>query len=131
MLRITHKGGENVCKGNYWNFSTGERVCISSAGELPGDGSVTYYRANPVILLAAGPFIGLFYAVVLPFIGLAVFMKLVVTKAFGGRSADDVSRVAVFNWRPTESYLAGKGHKDRKGDTKTPEDEKASETKKE
>lgn len=129
MLRISHKGGENVRKGNYWNFSTGERISIRSVGELPGDGSVIYYRANPVIILAVGPFLGLLYAAFLPFIGLVIVMKLVIAKIFG-RSANEISRVATFNWRPTEAYLAGKRHKDKQGETKTLEDEKTSETKK-
>jgi hypothetical protein len=129
MLRISHKGGEKVSKGNYWNYSNGERVSIDSEGTLPGDGSVTYYKANPVIILAAGPILGLLYAAFLPFIGIAIVMKLVITKLFG-RSMDEVSRVATFNWRPTEAYLAGKRHKDKKGEARTPEDDSASEIKK-
>ena len=127
MLRIRHNGGEKVSKGNYWNFSTGERVNISSEGRLPGDDSVTYYKANPVIILAAGPILGLLYAAFLPFIGIAIVMKLVVTKIFAG-SLSEISRVSTFNWSPVASYLAGRRQKNKKVGTKTPEDKKESKT---
>ena len=123
MLRIRHNGGEKVSKGNYWNFSTGERVNISSEGRLPGDDSVTYYKANPVIILAAGPILGLLYAAFLPFIGIAIVMKLVVTKMFA-KGLGEASKVSTFNWSPSASYLAGRKHKDKKAETKTPEEKK-------
>jgi hypothetical protein len=128
MLRISHKGGEKVSKGNYWNYSNGERVSIDSEGTLPGDGSVTYYKANPVIILAAGPFLGLLYAAFLPFIGLAIVLKLVITRLFA-RSADETSRVATFNWRPSETYLAGKRNK-KNAENKMPKNDSASKEKK-
>jgi hypothetical protein len=36
MLRIKNVGGERVRKGNYWNFSTGDRIHMEEAGTLPG-----------------------------------------------------------------------------------------------
>ncbi len=39
MFRLKNIGGETVGKGNYWNFSTGERVQIEDRGVLPGDSS--------------------------------------------------------------------------------------------
>lgn len=125
MLKISHKGGEKVSKGSYWNFSTGERGNVSSEERLPGDGSVTYYKANPVIILAAGPVLGLLYAAFLPFIGIAIVTKLVVTKIFAG-SLNEIERVSTFNWSPVASYLAGRRQKNRK--TETPEDKKGPKT---
>ena len=127
MLRIRHNGGEKVSKGSYWNFSTGERVNISSEERLPGDGSVTYYKANPVMILAAGPVLGLLYAAFLPFIGIAIVLKLAVTKIFAG-SLNEISRVSTFNWSPVASYLAGRRQKNKKVGTETPEDKKEPKT---
>ncbi|MBA4373870.1 MAG: hypothetical protein C0402_13555 [Thermodesulfovibrio sp.] len=117
MARLGHIGGETVSKGNYWNLTNGQRVILRSEGQLPGDGSVTYYRINPVFILAAGPVIGLLYAAFLPFIGLAIAGKVLVTKMVG-KSADEVSKVATFNWTPSESYLAGKQQKGKDGESK-------------
>ncbi|MEK7197655.1 MAG: hypothetical protein AAB151_08315 [Nitrospirota bacterium] len=110
MLKLRHIGGERVKGGNYWNFSTGERVTIETGGILPGGSSITYYKAHPAIILLAGPVLGLVYATFLPFIGIAVLLKVVMTKLFGG-VMEGVSKLAVFNWRPSEAYLAGKRHK--------------------
>lgn len=117
MARLRHRGGETGRKGNYWNLTNGERVILRSEGQLPGDSSVAYYRINPVIILAAGPLLGLLYAAFLPFIGLVVVGKVLVTKMLG-RSADEVSKVATFNWTPSESYLAGKQQKGKSEESK-------------
>ena len=84
MLKLKHIGGERVKGGNYWNFSTGERITIESGKVLPGDSSVTYYNAHPAVILLASPILGLVYATFLPFIGIAVLVKVVGTKLFGG-----------------------------------------------
>lgn len=110
MLKLRHIGGERVKGGNYWNFSTGERVTIETGGILPGGSSTTYYKAHPAIILLAGPALGLVYAVFLPFIGIAVLLKVVMTKLFGG-VMEGVSKVTIFNWRPSETYLTGKKRK--------------------
>jgi hypothetical protein len=110
MLRIRHIGGDRVGKGSYWNFSTGERVSMSAEGNLPGDDSTVYYKASPVVILAAGPVLGLIYAAFLPFIGLAIVLRVAVARMFG-TSTEGLSRVATFNWSPSQSYLAGRRHK--------------------
>ncbi|MHB8880154.1 MAG: hypothetical protein ACYC69_01440 [Thermodesulfovibrionales bacterium] len=130
MLRIRHTGGEKADKGNYWNFSTGDRVSLESEGMLPGDSSVSYYKANPVLILAAGPFLGLIYAAFLPFIGLAIVLKVALTKVFG-RTADGMSRVSTFNWSPSEAYLAGRRRKKMKNDEAADKSSTASGEKKE
>lgn len=121
MARIRHNGGEMAEAGNYWNFSTGERITFEGKGVLPGSASTTYYKAHPVLILAAGPALGLVYAVFLPFIGLAIIGKMIVMKLLG-RTAEDLSRAATFNWRPAESYLAGRdsSKKDEKGEDSSP-----------
>lgn len=122
MVRIKHTGGETVTKGNYWNFSTGDRISMDNSGVLPGNRTVTYYKANPLVILAAGPVLGLIYAAFLPFIGLAIIARMVFTKLFG-RTLEGLSRVATFNWSPAEAYLAGKRRKQRENKN-TPKEEK-------
>ncbi len=117
MMRIRHIGGEKAGKGNYWNFETGERITLEHEGVLPGDDSAVYYRANPLMILAVGPILGLVYAAFLPFIGIAMIAKLAITKVIG-RPAEGLTRVATFNWRPTEAYLAGRRHKKSETPTK-------------
>jgi len=130
MLRIRHTGGEKAEKGNYWNFETGERVMMSEAGRLPGDEETVYFKANPVVILAVGPVLGLLYAAFLPFIGIAIVARVAVAKLMGG-SAEGLSRVATFNWSPAASYLAGRRSKKAKMERKAKEDEAESKNKKE
>jgi len=120
MLRIRHIGGEKAEKGNYWDFSTGERVTMSEAGRLPGDEETVYYKASPLAILAAGPVLGLLYAAFLPFIGIAIIAKVAVAKLMGS-SAEGLSRVAAFNWSPSESNLAGRRSKKTKAESKEAE----------
>lgn len=121
MLRIRHIGGEKAEKGNYWNFSTGERVTMSEAGRLPGDEETVYYKASPIAVLAAGPVLGLLYAVFLPFIGIAIIAWVAVAKVMGS-SAEGLAHVATFNWSPSESYLAGRRSKKTKAEGKEAEE---------
>jgi len=74
MLQIRHIGGDRVGKGNYWNFSTGDRVTMEAEGTLPGNDETLYYKANPFVVIAAAPILGLIYAVFLPFIGIAILL---------------------------------------------------------
>jgi hypothetical protein len=121
MLRIKNIGGERVRKGNYWNFSTGDRVHMEEAGTLPGDETQRYYRVPPIVILIAGPILGLLYFLFLPFIGVAVFAA-VLFKKLSGRLARSAHRGAAFSWKPSEAYLARKKHKAKKG--KRSEEEK-------
>lgn len=117
MVRIKHIGGETVTRGNYWNFSNGDRISMDNGGVLPGGRNTTYYKASPLVILAAGPVLGLLYAAFLPFIGLAIVAKMVFTKLFGG-AFEGLSRVATFNWSPSQAYLSGRRHKDNAKESK-------------
>jgi len=112
MLGLRHKGGAKAGRGNYWNFSTGERVILESEGTLPGNSNVTYYKASPFVILAAGPFLGLLYAAFLPFIGIAIVAHTVINKIFTV-GVDELAKVAAFNWSPAAAYLAGRHHETR------------------
>lgn len=104
---IRFKGGERVGKGTYWNFANGERIDIDGEGILPGED--TYVRMPSSGILVLGPVLGLLYAVFLPFIGIAMLIKVVVQKvAVAGGLASPAKAGVSFGWRPSESYLAGK-----------------------
>ncbi len=111
------RGGHKVGKGTYWNFTNGERIDIENEGILPGDSRTSYYRLPASGILLLGPVIGLVYAVFLPFIGIAMLVKLVAQKVAGG-AMSTAPKTASFGWRPSESYMAGKKVKDKKAEEK-------------
>lgn len=117
---LKYNGGHKVRKGTYWNFTTGERIDISHEGVLPGDRKTVYFRLPATGILLLGPILGLLYAAFLPFIGIAMLIKVVMQKVAGGAFSTARS-TASFGWRPSEAYLAGKKKKE---ETKEPAGEK-------
>jgi hypothetical protein len=117
---LKHKAGNKVGKGTYWNFSTGERIDISTEGVLPGGRDTAYYRLPAAGIVALGPVVGLLYAAFLPFIGIAMLVKVVLQKVASVVTAPTM-RAASFGWRPSESYLAG----NKKGSEEAKKDEDA------
>jgi hypothetical protein len=74
---------------------------------LPGSGTTRYIKAPVAVMLMAAPFIGLVFAVFLPFIGIVMTLNLVGKKLI--ESAASVATGSVsFGWRPIEAYLAGR-----------------------
>lgn len=116
-----YKGGEKAGKGTYWNFSNGHRVNMETEGILPGDEKATYRKLSPVGILLLGPILGLVYAAFLPFIGIAMLLKLLGQRLLGGVFGMAGSSVS-FRWRPQEAYLSGK--KKSKNTEKAKEGEK-------
>ena len=104
---LKHNAGTKVGKGTYWNFSNGERIDISAEGILPGSRDTVYYRLPATGIVALGPVLGLVYAAFLPFIGIAMLVKVILQKVATAVTAP-TQRAASFGWRPSESYLAGK-----------------------
>ena len=104
---LKHNAGTKVGKGTYWNFSTGERIDISTEGVLPGGKNDVYYRLPATGIVALAPVLGLLYAAFLPFIGIAMLVKVVLKKVASAVTAP-TQKAASFGWRPSESYLAGK-----------------------
>jgi hypothetical protein len=111
MLR--HKGGHKVRRGTYWDLASGHREYIDKEGVLPGDERTTYVRVPAVLMLLAGPFVGLAYVVLLPFIAIATVVLLVGGHLFGSL-AGLVGRSFSFVWTPSESYLSGRKKRTRK-----------------
>lgn len=112
---LKHNGGDRVGKGTYWDLTNGERIDIRDEGTLPGEAKKTYYRMPALAVVVAGPVLGLMYALFLPFIGIAMVVKLVGQKV-GGEVREMVHGSASFGWRPSESYLAGKKKREAKKD---------------
>ena len=120
---LKHNGGERVGKGTYWNLGNGERVDIQEEGVLPGNEKKTYYRMPAAAVIVAAPVLGLMYAMFLPFIGIAMAVKLVGQK-IGGGVMETVQGSASFGFRPSESYLAGKKKSGKKDEVSEEGDEK-------
>jgi hypothetical protein len=119
---LKHNGGERVGKGTYWNLGNGERVDIQEEGVLPGNEKKTYYRMPAAAVIVAAPVLGLMYAMFLPFIGIAMAVKLVGQK-IGGGVMETVQGSASFGWRPSESYLSGRKKKGKKDEASKETDE--------
>lgn len=110
-----YRGGQKAGKGTYWNIADGNRVDIADEGVLPGDDSAKYTRIPPGIVILAGPFIGLFYVIAMPFMALGTIAALVGKKIFTGLF-NLLGNLVSFGWRPREAHLTGK----KKGKTKEP-----------
>ncbi len=72
------RGGREVGKGTYWNVRNGRRIDVDGDACLPGGDASVYLRARAAMLLVVGPFIGLLYAVLFPFISLGVVLSAAV-----------------------------------------------------
>jgi hypothetical protein len=108
---MKYVGGHKVERGTYWNLSNGNRIDImANEGILPGDDTATYMRVPPGIVLLAGPVIGLFYVISLPFMAVGT-----VVAVLGGKIVaallDLLGCVVSFGWRPSEAHLTGKKKK--------------------
>jgi hypothetical protein len=104
---LSYKTGHRVGKGTYWDMSNGRRIDVEQEAILTGNASSTYYRIPAGIMLLAGPVIGLFYVVCLPFIGIATIASLATGKV-ASVVLSLIGKSLSFGWRPREAYLAGK-----------------------
>ncbi|HEX9136557.1 MAG TPA: hypothetical protein VF905_06390 [Nitrospirota bacterium] len=107
---LTYKGGNKVGKGTYWDLANGRRIDVVSEGVLAGNGTATYVRMSSAVMLLSGPVIGLLYAILMPFIGIATVVTLAVRKVLGGLY-DLAAKSISFGWQPKNAYLAGKKKK--------------------
>jgi hypothetical protein len=104
------RGGMVVGKGTYWNLLNGERHVLKAEGTLPGTSQTQYLKVPAVVVVLIGPVIGLFYVVLLPFIGLAMILMLAVRQLVNMLS-EALSVTAAFGWRPVEAYLMSRRQK--------------------
>jgi hypothetical protein len=120
-MNMLNKGGHTVKAGTYWNMMNGERVDMGQDGVLPGNGHTMYVKASSGVMLAAGPVLGLIFAVFLPFIGIAMTISLIGKKVAEGLANAAAGSVS-FGWRPIEAYLAGRKRKKAAGSKKSGKD---------
>ena len=120
---LKYNGGNRVGTGTYWNLTNGERIDIRDEGILPGEAKKAYYRMPAAAIIVAGPVLGLIYALFLPFIGIAMLVKLVGQKA-GAGVMEMVHGSASFGWRPSESYLTCKKKEAKKDEASKETEEK-------
>jgi len=104
---MSYKTGNRVGKGTYWDLSNGQRIDVEQEAILSGEASATYYRIPASMMLLAGPIIGLFYVLSLPFIGIATLATLA-TGWVVGNVMSLIGKSLSFGWRPREAYLSGK-----------------------
>jgi len=102
-----YKGGQKVGKGTYWNVADGSRVDVVDGGVLPGDNSLKYTRFPAGIVLLAGPLLGLFYVIALPFMAVGTIVTLLGKKIVAGLF-NLLGNLVSFGWRPSEAHLTGK-----------------------
>jgi hypothetical protein len=103
----SYKTGNRVGKGTYWDLSNGQRIDVEQEAILSGNASATYFRMPAGVMLLAGPVIGLFYVLSLPFIGIATIASLATGKVVSG-VLSLMGKSLSFGWRPGEAYLSGK-----------------------
>jgi hypothetical protein len=101
------KGGQKAGKGTYWNVTDGNRVDIADEGILPGGSDVSYTRFPPGVVLLAGPLIGLFYVIAMPFMAVGTIAALAFRKIVASL-ASLLGSLVSFGWRPSEAHLTGK-----------------------
>jgi hypothetical protein len=106
-MMMIYRGGQKAQKGDYWNYATGEKIHVDEESVLPGGRKVIFFKAHPVVVVLAGPFLGLVYAVFLPLIGIVMLLSIVTRKVFGWLLAQ-LGQVAGVRWNPNEAYLSGR-----------------------
>ena len=110
---MKYRAGQKVGKGTYWNISDGTRVYIPEEGTLPGDGAAEYTKFPPGVMLIAGPVIGLFYVIAMPFMAVGTILAMVGGKLLSGLF-NLLGNLVSFGWRPSEAHLTGKKKAGRK-----------------
>lgn len=104
---LIYKGGNSVKKGTYWDLRDGNRIDGKEVHVLPGTSKKRYLRMPTVFMVLLAPFLGLLYFLFLPAASVVLVILLSCKKAWVTLTGY-VSRLAYFEWRPTESYLGGK-----------------------
>lgn len=107
---LTNRGGHKVGRGTYWDLRKGHRIDIAHEGVLPGNETETYFRMSSGTMLLLGPVIGLLYAILMPFIGIATVAALAGGKVLGGLYSLAAKSIS-FGWQPKNAYLSGKKKK--------------------
>lgn len=104
-----YRGGESVEPGLYFNI---RQLSFKSVEDdhatLPGTPADTYRRVPLLAMLVVGPVLGLVYVVFLPFIGTAMVLWLLGTKAaeLAAAAARETVRVLRPGWEPSMAFFS-------------------------
>ena len=103
----TYTGRQTVKAGIYLNTRTYGIETLNQFGELPGTELDTYRHIPMLAMLAAAPLLGLAFVMFLPFIGFAMVLHLVGTKAYHlvADAAAEGVRVMRPSWAPAFAFL--------------------------
>ena len=86
-------GGSRVKGGYYWHRGAWDMTVLpAEGGTLPGEASHRFVRVPVLALLLLGPVAGAFYVVVLPFVGVYLLGRQLVT--LGARSLGRTAKTA-------------------------------------
>jgi hypothetical protein len=80
---------------------------VDEVSVLPGESRVKFIKTHPMVVVLAGPVLGIVYAVFLPLLGITMLVYMVSKKVFGWL-LDHIWRTAGVRWNPYEAYLSGK-----------------------
>ena len=102
------KGNETVGPGLYFNLRQLSFKSMEHEGRLPGTADEVYHGVPWLVLMVAGPILGLVYVIFLPFIGLAMVVWLLAGKTAEliGRAAASAVRVLRPGWEPSMAFLS-------------------------
>jgi hypothetical protein len=89
-----YEGGQTVQPGFYMSIGRKELLNFEETESLPGTEHDTFYSVPVILVLIAGPFIGLLYVMFLPFISVAMVTTLL-TKKIAYRIAPNYFRKAL------------------------------------
>lgn len=79
---LNYQGSERVKRGLYWDMKKWDMAAIpKEGGILPGTEENRYIKFPTPLFLVLAPFMGLVYVIFLPFIGFAIVLGLIATKA--------------------------------------------------
>jgi hypothetical protein len=76
----SYKGGQTVQPGFYASIGRRELLNFEETEQLPGTQKDTFYALPVILVLIAGPMIGLLYVMFLPFISIAMVTTLLSKK---------------------------------------------------
>ncbi len=106
-----YPGGAQVGSGYYWNSRTWAVVPVArEGGALPGGAGDRWMRMPLLAIVFLVPVLGGLFVVLLPFIGFALFLYVIVRMATGAfrKSAANLASTVTPGWRPGEAHLTGK-----------------------
>lgn len=79
-MKQIYIGGQTVSTGTYINLGNARPISVTSRATLPGSIDRKYLKIPEILSLILAPLIGLFYIVVMPFVGIVVIIYFLCLK---------------------------------------------------